>query len=263
MTEMVFAVLTRDPDAIAPYAAALAPLGLTCVAMPVTRYAPPADPGALARAAADGEHAAIVVASVRAADELVRAMAARSAAEGAGGGPPIARAVAEVWAIGPATERALAAAGIRAVVPAGARDGAGLARALVAARELRGKRVLMPRAEDGRTEARDLLRAAGAEVVDVIAYRTLAVPAGDPSVRTGVELLRTQRAAVCVVFAPSQVAALAALAGPLGAVSTRWCTIGDTTAAALRQAGVAEVAVAPSPTPEGIAHAVGSVYPPR
>ena len=57
-------------------------------------------------------------------------------------------------------------------IPPDVRDGAELARALVASRDLAGKRVLVPRAEDGRDEALEILRAAGAEVVDVIAYRT-------------------------------------------------------------------------------------------
>src|SRR5262245_60734527 len=166
------AVVTRDREGAAPYAAALAPLGLEVVAMPVTRSEPPADPGALARALERGGHTAIVCASARAAAALVAAAAA-------GPGPGIA-ALPEVWAVGPATAGGLAAAGIRAILPDGVRDGASLARALVAARGLAGARVLVPRAEEGREEAIALLRAAGAEIDDVIAYRTVAAPAGDP-----------------------------------------------------------------------------------
>ena len=67
-------------------------------------------------------------------------------------------------------------------------------------------------------------------------------------------------AAVCCVFAPSQVAALAQIVR-LPELHTRMCAIGETTAAAVRGAGVSEVAVAVTPTPEGIAQAVRSVYP--
>ncbi|HEY0192408.1 MAG TPA: hypothetical protein VGC42_14915, partial [Kofleriaceae bacterium] len=67
---MAYAVITRDPVAAASYAAALAPLGLEAIAMPVTRSAPPADPDQLARAIGQGGHAAIVVASARAARAL-------------------------------------------------------------------------------------------------------------------------------------------------------------------------------------------------
>jgi uroporphyrinogen-III synthase len=245
---MAHAVLTRDPETAPAYAAAIAPLGLEAVAMPVTRHEPAGEPGALSRAlAASPGYAAIVVASARAARELANA---------AGG-----HRLPEVWAVGPATRRALAVANIEACQPEGVDDSAGLARALAAAVELRGRRVLVPRAEDGRTEGIDVLRAAGAEVVDVIVYRTIAVGADDPAVARGAELLRGGHAAVCAVFAPSQVTALAAIVGPLAALRSRFVAIGDTTAAAARACGVVQVAVAPEPTPEGMARAVRSVYP--
>lgn len=243
---MAYAVVTRDREGAAPYAAALAALGLEVVAMPVTRTAPPADPGALARALARGGHAAIVCASARAAAAL---------AEARGGA-----ALPEVWAVGPATARALEAAGIRAIVPEGVRDGASLARAIVAAREVAGARVLVPRAEDGREEAIAHLRAAGAELEEVVAYRTIAAPAGDPALAEGLALLASGGAAICVVLAPSQVAALAALV-PLAPLA--FAAIGETTAAALRAAGAAVIEVADTPTPAGIASAVRSVYPRR
>lgn len=242
---MAFAVLTRDPASAAAYAAALAPLGLEVVAMPVTRHAAAPDPQALVRAVDAGGYAAIVVASPRAAHELARAAAGRE--------------LPEVWAVGPATRRALDIAKLPAHHPPGVRDGAELARRLVAGRALAGRRVLVPRAEEGRVEALDILRAAGAEVVDVVAYRTVAAAASDPEVARGAALLRAG-AAVCAVFAPSQVDALAAIVGPLGRLAARFCAIGETTAAAVRAAGVAEVAVAEAPTPEGMARAVRSVY---
>ena len=153
---------------------------------------------------------------------------------------------------------------ITALVPDHVRDGTELARALVSQRDVKGKRVLVPRAEEGRPEAREVLRAAGAEVVDVIAYRTSPVPPNDPSVVEGGQLL-SHRAAevVCAVFAPSQVDALAAIVGPLADIHATFVAIGETTAAALRARGVSSVAVAPTPTPEGIAIAVASVYPKR
>jgi uroporphyrinogen-III synthase len=247
MAGPAYAVLTRDPASAAAYASALAPLGLETVAMPVTQHAPAADPQALARALDGADYAAIVVASPRAAHELARAAAGR--------------ALPEVWAVGPATRRALEIARIAAHHPEGVRDGTELARRLVGERALRGLRVLVPRAEEGRTEGLAVLRAAGAEVVDVIAYRTVAAGAGEPGVARGAALLRAGDAAVCAVFAPSQVAALVAIVGELGALATRWCAIGETTAEAARAAGAAAVAVAVEPTPAGMARAVRSVYP--
>lgn len=244
---MPFAVVTREADGTRPYDAVFATHGLDAIAMPVTRSEPPADAGALARAIAAGGYAAIVCASARAAHALAVARGHT--------------ALPEVWAIGPATERALAAAGIPAITPPEARDGATLARALVAARSLAGTRVLVPRAEAGRDDAIEILRAAGAEVDAITAYRTVAVASDDPAIARGRELLETGAAAICAVFAPSQVAALAQIV-PLPAIATRFIAIGETTARALRDAGVAVAAVAQSPTPEGMAGALAAVYSP-
>ena len=256
---MAVAVLTRDD--VAAYASALAPLGLDVVAMPVTKSAPPEDPDALARALDTGAYAAIVVASARAAQELARAATALASVHTTLPDLP------DVWAVGPATKRALDQAKLPAHQPAGVRDGVELARALVAAKQLRGKRVLVPRAEDGRSEPLDILRAAGADVVDVIAYRTLAVAPDDAVLAEGADLLVRGGAAICGVFAPSQVSALAAAIAArdheLAGLVTQFCAIGDTTAAALRAAGIQDVAVAVSPTPEGMAQACRSVYPTR
>jgi uroporphyrinogen-III synthase len=254
---MATAVVTRDPVDAQTYAAALAKLGLEVIAMPVTKTASAADPDALVRALADGTYSAIVVASPRAAHELGRAHARVV--------PPLDELPA-IWAVGPATKRALDIAKLPAHMPDDVRDGAELAVKLAASRDLRGERVLVPRAEDGRTELLDTLREAGAIVVDVVAYRTLPVAPDDAIVQPGADAL-VGMAAVCAVFAPSQVSALhavmAARGRTLASLGTKFCAIGETTAAALRERGVVEVAVAPEPTPEGMAHAVGSVYPTR
>ncbi|HLL20570.1 MAG TPA: uroporphyrinogen-III synthase, partial [Kofleriaceae bacterium] len=75
------------------------------------------------------------------------------------------------------------------------------------------------------------------------------------------ELLVAGQVAICAVFAPSQVRALDELVG-IRRVVTTFVAIGDTTADALREHGADAVVVAPTPTPEGIANAVASVYPP-
>ena len=245
---MAYAVITRELDAAAPYAAALAALGLEALALPVTRTVPAGDPGELARAVASGGHAAIVVASARAAAALA---AARGAA-----------ALPEVWAVGPATARALAAAGIAAQLPRGVRDARSLAGALLAERALAGRRVLVPRAEGGRDEAIALLRDAGVEVDAIVAYRTVPAAADDPALARGLAALRGGAAGVCAVFAPSQVAALDALVEIRG-IAAPFAAIGETTAEALRAAGAAVVAVADGPTPERLAKAVSAVYPLR
>jgi uroporphyrinogen-III synthase len=253
---MSWAVLTRDPADAQAYVPALGALGLEVVALPVTRIAPATDPDALRRAVASGGYAAIFIASPRAAHELARA---RDAAR---------VDLPEVWAVGAATKRALAIARIAATHPDGVTSGAELARRVVATIPLGGRRVLVPRAEEGRPEPIAILRAAGAIVDDVVAYRAVAAPADDPLLARGLDLLATRAAKVCAMFAPSQVTALAALLGiremslsALAAV-TQLAAIGETTAEALRASGVAAsaIAVARAPTPQGIANAVAAVY---
>jgi uroporphyrinogen-III synthase len=243
---VAYAVITREAEAAAPYAAALAPLGLEAIALPVTQTAAARDPEELVQALARGGYAAIVVASARAAQAI---QAARGGA-----------VLPEVWAVGPATARALAAAGISPLVPPVARDVTTLAKMMVAERALAGRRVLVPRAEDGRDEAIAILRDAGALVDAITAYRTVPAAADDPELARGLGLLRRGEVAVCAVFAPSQVAALEALVG-VRRITARFAAIGETTAAALRDAGAATIAVADAPTPERLANAVSTVYP--
>jgi len=237
-------VLTRVP--VDAYATALAPLGIEVVAMEVTRpSATPGDAHALIAACQGGPYAATVVTSQVAARHL------RFAIHHAGA----YHELGPIWAVGEATRRELELEpGTKARHPDGVHTAAELAHAMLATRSFGGERVLVPRAEDGRTEAIDLLRAAGAIVVEVVAYRTTPLDAGDPELRAGHEAL-VAGAAACCVFAPSQVAALAGIVGPLAALRTTFFAIGETTAAALRAAGVAPH-VAATPTPEGLAQAI-------
>ncbi len=241
-------MLTREP--VEAYAAALAGLGLEVVAMPVTEQrASPADHAALVAAVSSGSFTAVLVASAHAAEGLAAALASTVIP---------ASELGEIWAVGPATAGALAAARLDAHHPDSVTGGAELARALVAAHGLAGRRVLVPHAEDGRPEALAILRAAGADVVDVVAYRTIARAADHPDVAAGRALLIDGGAAVCAVFAPSQVHALLEIVGgarALAALATQFVAIGETTGAALRAAGV-EPRIARSPTPAGLAEAV-------
>jgi uroporphyrinogen-III synthase len=108
-----------------------------------------------------------------------------------------------------------------------------------------------------------MLRAAGAEVTDAIAYRTVVTAQGAPEIADGKRAL-LDGAAACLIFAPSQVAGLDAVLAHDGGLSvlarTRVVAIGPTTAAALVARGVRLAAVAAAPTPEGMAKALASVY---
>ncbi|HEY4239585.1 MAG TPA: uroporphyrinogen-III synthase [Kofleriaceae bacterium] len=219
---MPHAVLTRS--AIDRYAAALAPLGLGAIAMPVTRAVRRSDAAAVIAAALGGCDAVFV--------------ASREAAAALG------EVAIPVFAVGGATAEALPS-------PAafvGAADGVALAAEVVA--RVRG-RVLVVCGSDRRQEPIDALRAGGLAVAEAVVYDTVPQAADPAALRD---------AAVCIVFAPSQVAALAAVV-ELRALGCAWVAIGPTTAAALAARGVA-AAVAEAPTPEGVAAAVRAVYPP-
>jgi uroporphyrinogen-III synthase len=135
-----------------------------------------------------------------------------------------------VGAVGPATAAAAAARGWKASVVPEVRRAEGLARAL---RLPRGARVLIPRAEGGREALPRLLRAAGARVTTVSAYRTLPDAAGRAALRAA---LAAGADAAC--FASGS--AVAALDAPGLRRAFRGCAavaIGPVTAAALRARG--------------------------
>jgi uroporphyrinogen-III synthase len=244
------AVLTRDEEGARRYVEPLAALGLFAVPTPVTDVAPASaeDRALLAAACRGGSFDWVLVASARAVAPLCDA-------GGAGG--------AHVLAVGPATADALAARGITAEIAGG---GAAAAADLLLARGAR--RVLVPRAQDGRDEALEKLDAAGVETIPITAYRTIARAADDAQLAIGLDLVAHRRAAVVALFAPSQVTALAELLAargePFAAISHAVvAAIGPTTALALREHGVEPAAVADRPEPQALASAVAAVYPSR
>ena len=245
------AILTRDPEAAAPYAAALEPLGLRAIAMPVTRIDPASDDDRAKLAAAVAHrdrYDAILVASPRAAEALLAATGGDVTLLWGAGAP-------KVWAIGAATQAALARAGITAAVPPKA-DAAALADAVIAGGMAR--RILLPRAEGGRDEGIVALEAAGATVDAIVAYRTVAVAADDEAIAAGLAAL-DRGAALVALFAPSQVTALDAIRS-LKSLTCPLVAIGATTAAAIVAAGAVVAAAAEAPTPEGMAKAAAAVY---
>jgi uroporphyrinogen-III synthase len=138
---------------------------------------------------------------------------------------------------------------------------------VLAAPPLAHRRILLPRAEDGRDEAALALRAAGAHVDELVIYRTAALPRDSPALQAALARWRAGEVAVAALFAPSQVVALqAALASvdlTLAAAPVLFAAIGDTTAQSLSAAGVTQLVVASAPTPQAMANAVASRYPPR
>ena len=229
----------------ARYAEALVARGMEVIAASVTTIAAPED-GGLALA--------LAVAHLRE-DDWVLLTSANAAHRFADAGPsPVGRIVC----VGGATADAALGRGLR-VEPVGAEaHGAAAARALLAAAGPR-PRVLFPRAVDGRDEAVEILRAGGAVVELVWAYRTRTASRTQADVAAALAALAGGELDVVAFFAPSQVAALVELVGPLGRAAlgaTARVAIGATTAQALAAAGLAAVAVAAAPEPAALVAAV-------
>jgi uroporphyrinogen-III synthase len=255
-TVMSFAAVTRDAVRAAPFFEALAPLGLSGVAMPVTSAVGPEDPSAVEAALGSLRPGDVVALASARASAVVAAIATRLELPLHG---------VSWWAVGEATAAPLRKLGYL-VTTAPRSSSAGLAEALLTC-GVAGRRVLLPRAEEGRDEAALALRDGGAHVDEVIAYRTVAVAADAPELSEGVARWLAGQIEVAVVLAPSQVAALRAVLAVNGlamsASPVLFAAIGETTGQALLDSGVERWVVASASTPQAMANAVASRYPGR
>ncbi|MGE3962209.1 MAG: uroporphyrinogen-III C-methyltransferase [Dehalococcoidia bacterium] len=162
-----------------------------------------------------------------------------------------------VCAIGPATERALVARGLRPDLVPGEAIGEDVARALLDVGGMEGARVLLPRAEQARDALPDTLRAAGAEVDDLPLY--LAAPPAQPP-EDALALVREGHIEVVTFTSSSTVRNLARLLGSsLSALAgaTIAC-IGPATADTAREVGLPVHVTAETHTIEGLVAALRS-----
>ena len=216
--------VTRDEPAEGPLSTALREHGLEPIACPAVRELPAPDPAELRQTAlAADDYDWIVASSARAVHALIEAR----------GGLTLP-AELKAAAVGEATAGALRAGGIRDVFVAGEPGAEGLLRALRRVGPWRGKRVLMPRAAEGRDVLANGLRDAGAVVDEVVAYVT-AAELGE-SIRM---IWERERPIAAVISSPSAVRALNEALGTdalraLNAV----VAIGPTTGAALAALGI-------------------------
>ena len=234
-------VLVTRPRAQAPeLAARLAALGAEAVEAPAIRIVPPDDARPLAAAcAAAASFDWIVFTSANGVDAFAQRLAAAGAAPALAG--------VRICAIGPATGDRAAGYGLRVDLEPSDNRGEGVGAALRAGRDLRGKRILLPRADLARPALPAALRAAGADVVEVTAYRTVAA-AGWPGPAVREMLLKRELHAVTFTSASAVRNAVRSL-GPAQAVDllrpTVVASIGPVTARAARQLGV-ETSVMPA-----------------
>jgi uroporphyrinogen-III synthase len=223
-------VVTRSRAGEDALAARLRDFGAEVREIPSIAFAPPSDPAPLDAALRDlARFDWAVFASATAVERTVERLAAL-------GLPSAALARLSLAAVGPATAERLART-VREpdLVPAESK-GAAMAAALAA--RVRGRRVLLPRPAEGRPELLDGLVAAGAEVVAVEAYRTLAAAA--EAIRPLATWLEAGEVSAVAFASPSAVKAVVAGLGEHAALlrAVVLAAIGPTTSEALRAAGL-------------------------
>lgn len=238
---------------------ALVERGAIPVEMPAIAFAPPTDPEPLARAI-DALRAraydAVAFTSANGVERFFAALAARSLDARAFGD-------ARVVAIGPATAEALQSRGIRADAVPREFIGEAVADAVVGllGPSLDGRSVLLARAEVAREALPEKLRALGATVDVVAAYRT--VPASGETVEELRNSLRAGHIDVVTFTASSTVESLCDALGPeatslLSAVTI--CTIGPVTSRAARARALEVHVEATEYTADGMLRALAAYY---
>ena len=252
-------LVTRPRDQAAELVEQLSSLGAEAVEAAMIRITEPADLTPLRDAAARaGEFDWIVFTSVNAVDAFM-GVALRVHRDVRGlSGPCMA-------VIGTATHERLARYGIRADVVPDEFDAEGLVAALRKEGALKDARVLLPHSDIARELIATELRESGADVTEVVAYRTIVDETLRDSVDNDVyrQLLERQIGAVTFT-SPSAVNAFAAIFGEeqtgdlLG--HTVVASIGPVTSRALRRLGVL-VAVEPARhTVEALAEALAAHF---
>ena len=208
-------------------------MGAEVVEAAMLRIEPPDDYGPLDEACASaGSFSWIVFASTNAVEAFMgRLLRGATDARALGG--------VKLCCVGPSTAERLAVHGLKADVVPGEYRAEALVRAMSAAGEMSGLKILLPHADIGREVIADELRAQGAHVTEVIAYRTVSTDTereGEPDIY---RMLLERRLDVVTFTSPSAVRNLVTLLGAEPAAdllrSTIVAAIGPVTAEAAAQ----------------------------
>ncbi|HEV3141812.1 MAG TPA: uroporphyrinogen-III C-methyltransferase [Vicinamibacterales bacterium] len=232
-------LVTRPRTQAGDLADLLEAAGAEAIEAAMIRIAPPDDYGPLDEVCARaGDFSWIVFASVNAVDAFIERLLA---------GPQDLRALKGVrlCAVGPATAERLARAGLKVDFTPAEYRAEGVLRAMIEAApggRLAGERILLPHADIGRELLADELRKQGAEVTEVIAYRTIAVEPereGEPDIY---RMLLERRIDVVTFTSPSSVRNFVRILGPEPAADllrgTAVASIGPVTADAAKQCSI-------------------------
>jgi uroporphyrinogen III methyltransferase/synthase len=228
--------VTRPREQAQELVVALESMGAETILAPMIRIVPPDDYGPLDDACARApEFDWIVFSSANAVDAFIERLLA---------GPRDLRALggAKLCVVGQATAERLAKHGVKPdVVPAEYRAEA-VVPAIAAAGRIEGLKVLLPRADVGREVIADDLRKQGADVTEVVAYRTIVAEPereGEPDIY---RMLLDRRIDVVTFTSPSAVRSFVRVLGAEPAPdllrTTTVACIGPVTAEAASQHGI-------------------------
>ena len=229
-------LVTRPREQAAEFVRRLEQMGADAIEAPMIRIEPPDDAAPLDEAAARaGEYDWIVFASVNAVDAFMERLIA---------GPLDLRALRSVrlCGVGPATGERLANYGLKVDLTPEKYRAEGVVRAMTDNGDVRGLKVLLPRSDAGREIVADELRKAGADVHEVVAYRTVVVEPereGEPDIY---RMLLERRIDVVTFTSPSAVRNFVRVLGAEPAAdllrTTVVAVIGPVTAEAATQSGI-------------------------
>jgi uroporphyrinogen III methyltransferase/synthase len=253
-------LVTRPREQAAELVDRLTALGAESIEAPMIRMAPLEDPDPLLRAASNPDAFDwIIFTSANAVDAFMTALLDGERDVRALKGPRICTS-------GTATADKLATNAIKAdLIPREFRADAVVA-SLLALGSMAGVRVLLPRADIGREVIAEQLREAGAEVTEVIAYRTILEDAqreGDPDIYG---MLLEGRIDVATFTSPSAIRNFAKIYGADQVAdllkNTVVATIGPVTADAARQLGIPVTIQPKTYTVPALVDAIASHYAP-
>jgi uroporphyrinogen III methyltransferase / synthase len=161
----------------------------------------------------------------------------------------------QIAAVGPVSAEAVRQAGLPVEYVARTHSGVGLANEL--GTRLQGRRVLLPRSDRANPDLPPALKTHGAQVTEVVAYRTLQPGEVD---RQKLGRISAGEADAILFFSPSAVQNFAELAGPEHFLGLQNClaivAVGPVTAEALRHLKMERIVVAADTTSASVVQAL-------
>jgi uroporphyrinogen III methyltransferase/synthase len=227
-------VVTRAREQAGELVGVLEELGAEAIAMPAIRIAPPEDAAALDAACAQADRFDwIVFTSVNGVEHFMRRFLERRDIRDLKG--------VRICAVGPETAAAVTRLGIRVDLTPSEYRAEAVAAALTGHEPVAGRRFLLPRGQLARELIGDELRRAGAEVEEVVAYRTL--PGSESGSQDVYRMLLDQRIDAVTFTSASTVRNFAQMLGADQSVdllrTTTVAVIGPVTADAAQRLGIA------------------------